>query len=661
MRRSRSVQRGITFVLAGLWTVAAVLGMVLLGGPPAKGAEAGDAPFLPADPPGLSQEGPALGASGGRERASGALRATGQVEALRWLWSIQRVDAPKLFKEMTDRSLGVDGNGRPHLAYGGDHLYYAYRDGTGWHRETVDGAFGVGSHAALAVTGTTVVTIQISYYDAAHGDLKYARKDARGQWILETVDQVGDVGRYSSIAIAPRPPYTPHISYYDATNQRLKHAYRDGQGWKVETVDANGNRVGLYTSIAVDSQGNPHIAYIDDWNNIVRYASRNEFGWSTQWVFQNLEGGVGYASLALDRFDDPMISVLRSFDSGLLVTDTLLFIAYDSTLGDWITETVDFMAANELWSSLALDGNDRPHISYAGSLRHATSNGSWWDTEFVDSGAAARYTSIAIGATGPYTLQVSYYDETSGELRYAYWDGTQSKWIVEVVDRGSDDVGQYASLALDDGGVPHISYRSRGRFRLKYATLRGAAWVTQTLGEAWGRTSLAIDGQGRPHISYRASLEYIRWDGSRWVTATIHPGWSQGWYNDLALEPQAPYTPHISYYDYFADDLRYARWDGSKWVSETVDAAGWVGRYTSLALDGQARPHIAYYDASKGDLRYARWDGSRWITGTVDRAGDVGRYASLVLDGQARPHIAYYDASKGDLRYARWDGSRWIT
>ena len=80
-----------------------------------------------------------------------ASRDTAHPHAL--LWHIERVDAPKWFEKMTDRSLALDASGHPHIAYGADHLYYAWHDGTSWHLETVDSSCGVGRYAALALDG----------------------------------------------------------------------------------------------------------------------------------------------------------------------------------------------------------------------------------------------------------------------------------------------------------------------------------------------------------------------------------------------------------------------------------------------------------------------------------------------------------------------------
>ena len=129
-------------------------------------------------------------------------------------WVIECVDCPRLFSEMTDRSLRLDAAGHAHIAYGGDYLYYARHDGVNWHYETVDNSPGVGAHASLILDGDGYP--HISYH--GDNDLKYACQDASG-WHIETVDSDG--GRYTSLAL--NVDGYPHISYHG--HDTLKYAY----------------------------------------------------------------------------------------------------------------------------------------------------------------------------------------------------------------------------------------------------------------------------------------------------------------------------------------------------------------------------------------------------------------------------------------------------
>ncbi|HEX7976669.1 MAG TPA: hypothetical protein VF498_19830, partial [Anaerolineales bacterium] len=103
------------------------------------------------------------------------------------LWLRQRVDAPEFFYNMTGRSLRFDSNGYPRIAYGGDHLYYARYDGTKWNLATVDGAFGAGQYASLALDKSNANIPHISYYDAISRSLKYATL-VGSSWQVQTID-----------------------------------------------------------------------------------------------------------------------------------------------------------------------------------------------------------------------------------------------------------------------------------------------------------------------------------------------------------------------------------------------------------------------------------------------------------------------------------------
>lgn len=318
-------------------------------------------------------------------------------------------------------------------------------------------------------------------------------------------------------------------------------------------------------------------------------------------------------------------------------------------------------------TSLALDTNGRPHISYYDAsnsdLCYAFWDGSVWRIEKIDSiGAVGSYTSLQLDKEGnPY---ISYYDATNKDLKYARWDGFQ--WIIQEVDT-TNNVGTYTSLALDGTNSAHISYF--GISDLKYARLTESGWTIETIdtaGVTGEHTSLALDSLGKPHISYVGdftNLKYARLAENGWDIETIDTKGIVGWYSSLALDANG--IPHVSYWDLSNSKIKYARRDKIQWTTQVVDVSsggfrtlyGVHGGHTSLALDGNNSPHISYFGI--GDLKYTRLTESGWAIETVDGERIVGTYTSLALDAAGNPHISYFDENEGDLRYASLTGSTW--
>jgi hypothetical protein len=331
----------------------------------------------------------------------------------------------------------------------------------------------------------------------------------------------------------------------------------------------------------------------------------------------------------------------------------------------WLIETVDPQPYTGVGTSLALDGQDRPHIAYEyayGGLRYAAFDGTRWHTATVDGfGPTGIGPSLALDAAGrphiAYRLDGDYMD-----LLYADFVGT--RWLTETVE-SAGDAGGFSSLVLDAQGYPHVSDNRDSCliYASRIAPARGLeanpAWQVETVacGSGWygWNTSLKLDAQGRPRISYQAGwpngdLMYAWHDGAQWHIELVDSQGETGYHTSLALDSQG--HPHISYYDDTLKALKYAWHDGITWHIEIVDTGG-VGSDCSLALDAAGHPHISYYDETHYDLRYASFDGTRWLTETVDAVGDyTGQHTSLALDSQGRPHISYR-GSMYWLRYAR--------
>ena len=333
----------------------------------------------------------------------------------------------------------------------------------------------------------------------------------------------------------------------------------------------------------------------------------------------------------------------------------------------WQTETVDSAGVVGTYTSLALDVEDRPHISYRDyrrlDLRYAHHDGATWITETVDAvGDAGTYTSLALDSTGQ--PRIAYCASAVGapasltQIRYAAYDGVA--WITETVDSAGLG-GTYTSLALDSGDRPHISYYHSPSGDLVYAAYDGVAWITETVasaGDGGGYTSLALDRADHPHIGYYngadGDLKYAYHDGVTWISDTVDSAGDVGLYASLALD--AGDRPHVGYClgsgpAAACNELRYAHLDVPTWITETVTLDDALA-HISLALDGAGLPHIAYRGAA--GLKVARWISETWAIETAD-GGDVGNYPSLVLDSVSYPHVSCHDQAGGNLRYAEYD------
>jgi len=562
-----------------------------------------------------------------------------------WQWTIEEIDPYKTFDNMTDRSLALDTNGKPHLVYGQLRLSYAWHDGTYWRYKVVDPAEGVGGFASLALDDAGLP--HISYYDQTHGDLRYAHYDG-STWFTTTVDSAGDVGQYTSIAVDAAG--NPHISYYDVTNTGLKYASLDGAAWIVQPLDGAGE-VGQYTSLALDGDNHPHIAYYGSTH--LKYAHFNDADWQIQTADPASLVGK-YASIALDGANHPHFSY---YDE---TNQDLKYANFDGA--SWQRQAVDTEGDLGARASLALDSADRPYIAYfaPGTIKTAHYDGAIWQFETLSDFASNQTAvSLALDAADHPTLVVA----QMPQLRVFAFDGAD--WQDELVDYAGN-TGGYNDIALDEYSRPHISYCTTASANtyycdyLKYAAFDGVDWQIAIIDNGGYNPSLALDAAGNAHVSYMGNdtLKYAHFDGASWQVEAIEVlGSSNGAVLPTSLALDSLDFPHISYCGYepiVCGDLIYARFDGSQWITETVDSAGLVGDNSSIALDAFDHPHISYSDWTHTQLKHAFFDGGAWLTESVDGGGYD---TSLALDQSGQPQIVHFGG--GELRFATFDGYAW--
>jgi len=321
------------------------------------------------------------------------------------------------------------------------------------------------------------------------------------EWHVETIDFLnGAVSWETSIALDSNN--YPHIVYGNINTPGLRYAHWTGSEWDIESIEITGLVWGL--SIAIDSQDKPRIAYAID--TVLKYAVWNGADWEIETILPQDAYG---PSLVLDSQDKPHIA----FDYSESFYPDLRY-AYRSE-GQWEIEVVDPEEGSGWWISLALDGNEYPHISYLWTiyrskgytqLRYAHWTGSEWQTETVgESSYGASPNSIAIDSQNYPHISYCYEEPEIDEIRYAHWTG--SSWDIQPVGSGYY-AGESNSIALDTWDYPCLTYQAyfeKSNCYLEYAYWTGSEWDIQDVDYGTGigeACSLTLDSNDYPYISY---------------------------------------------------------------------------------------------------------------------------------------------------------------
>ncbi len=299
----------------------------------------------------------------------------------------------------------------------------------------------------------------------------------------------------ASASIALDSRNFPHISFVYGDYLSLKHAFYNGVQWIVETVD---DVCPLESAIAVDSYDYAHVTY----------------------------------TVYTDGIYDPYQARVK-------------YACYNGT--SWTTEVLD---ENGFWSSIAIDSQDSPHVTYfnGSGLQYAFFDGSTWTKETVDgtclNGLSRPFIALDNNAH-PRIVYSGQLTDTNGPLKYASFDG--SSWNIQTIDAE----GYAGSISLDSSGNPNIAYSNATA--LKYAYFNGASWNIEVIAyaQAQSATSIAVDSEFRPHVVYKsgASIKYAYYGYNSWNITTINedkgydpgPWGSGGWYSGLPY-----YSPSLS-------------------------------------------------------------------------------------------------------------------
>jgi len=353
----------------------------------------------------------------------------------------------------------------------------------------------------------------------------------------------------------------------------------------------------------------------------------------------------------------------------------VLIIPFVVSADVWHVKRVDYEQGTQTiigyGSSLKLDSNGNPHISYfdseCDSVKYAHWDGTGWIIESIDEAFWA-LTSLALDSDD-YGF-ISYQNVNGDDLNYAWFDGVN--WHIGLVD-SAGDVGSTSSLALDTEGYPHVSYRDDTDTALLYAYMDSRGWnyeVVDEDGNVGMANSLALDGDVNPHISYRSnndsdqySLCYAYKGESGWELENVYSDYPYFWCGVItSIAIDSSDYPHIGFIN--VDNLggykfiRHAYKDETGWHSDGLFLGALRGDvHVSLALTSDDTPYVAVDAHESGNeweriLYFCYKSDSNWIHEEIPGSGGSWGSLSIDIDSYDRPHISYHKWFYDGLHYA---------
>jgi hypothetical protein len=286
------------------------------------------------------------------------------------------------------------------------------------------------------------------------------------------------------------------------------------------------------------------------------------------------------------------------------------------------------------------------------------------------------YNSMAIGTDG--NPVVSYYDDTANSLKITHCTDPLCTTLpaqISIIDDGggTNDVGQYSSLAIAGDGNPVVSYFDATSFDLKIAHCKHPTCLDGLAGPPDVNTpvstgfvglesSLAVGADGNPVVAY--------WDANtspaklyllKCNDVACAPGGDQA-------NPVAPIAgganlhasvaigtddnPVISYYLTGENVLKVAHCNdpacaGNNETVTTVDPSN-AGHFSAIAIGSDGNPVVVYLRGPGMGFAHCT-DSSCTGAQLTTIVANHGAYQDVVIGSDGYPTIAYYDDAAGGL------------
>lgn len=307
---------------------------------------------------------------------------------------------------------------------------------------------------------------------------------------------------------------------------------------------------------------------------------------------------------------------------------------------DWETSVLDSTGDVGYFTSMAVDKNDKVHISYIDNdgdmLKYATNASGQWMITSVSRALGLNNTSIAVDSTGK--VYIAYRNSTTPLIAIrdlgGNWTTTPAGFHYGVANG--------ISLTVDKNNIVHVAAPTVQKIQYQVDTYR-MEYVNNSSGafkvEKYLPTCMsgAITLRSPSVTTDAANNVYVAFNVSdNLVNATNKTGdWACSYVQLGGAQPV-----------YYSN-----RYSAIKSTGQLVVAAISGTEFMALALDAQDKSHIVGHQNSC--LRYfTDVTGSQQSAYLDCSAAKVGEYGSIAADSRGGIHIAYFDRTNGDLKYA---------
>lgn len=246
-------------------------------------------------------------------------------------------------------------------------------------------------------------------------------------------------------------------------------------------------------------------------------------------------------------------------------------------------------------------------------------------------------------------LHIVYYDSIERNLKYVTrgTDGGISSPI--AIDVSGNDVGGYVSIDVDDHSRPAVAYFDGTSGDLRFAHFNGQSWdveIVDSRGSVGLYPAITYDTYNRPVISYfrktSGDLRVARMSGGIWDITAVDVTDTVGRSTDITCDPTTGEIA-VAYEDSTRGWLRIARNNDEGWSINVVDNLTRGVTYPSVAFNANHEPAISYYDIHNADLKYAQLAAGAWQTQKLASKGAQGLYTQLYFTSDGLANIIYYN------------------